>query len=126
MKAILLGIGLVLGSAIACAQARSVAVSATSDDVIGQRLVYQVKEGIRKSSLMRYQESTANAVVVVHIVTMPGATGSSTVYSAAWTMGSEMWFYDHVVGVCGTDRVATCAEGLVAKTDALRERLAKK
>lgn len=100
-------------------------VSTTCDhDTIGQTLSYKTKEAIRRSTTMRTVDTYAQGVFTLQIVCLtPDASASGRVsnYSFSLTMMNTTAFYDYAidsgVGVCGTDRVSTCADGLVARID---------
>jgi len=105
-------------------------VAGTADDAVGERLVYAVKETIRKSGGLSLQASTQDAFLAVNMVTLdPDDNGSRTVYSFVLTSAdSDESHFDYelsFVGVCGTDRVVQCAERIVASVDSVSERYKK-
>lgn len=101
-------------------------VSATADDSVGRQLVFELKEGIRRSAAMRLVDRSQDAQVFIHLVTMdpdrPSGGGNRTIYSVVWTVQSfhanplEV-FLTTQVGICGYQRASACAGGLVATTD---------
>lgn len=101
-------------------------IDATADDIVGSRLVYAVKESIRRSAGMSLVESEQNAALSVRIVTMNPTRDENgsiqTVYSAVWTMRTlherpVNMYLTQTVGICGQNRIAGCADALVADTD---------
>ena len=99
-----------------------VAVDATTNDTVGKRLVYKIKEGINRSSTMHvtYKEEVG---LGLHIVTLEGDRnnpGNYAMYSVTWTwINPEQFlpFYlNSLVGACGTKRVDEVAESIVADT----------
>ena len=110
----------------ATAQTNQIAiiVSATSDDIVGQRLVYKVKEELRRSTGLRLAEANENSGLYLRLVTLDSDTnapGVSTTYSAVWVLESPdfIWpyFLHATAGYCGTSRVDETAQSLVAITD---------
>lgn len=109
------------------AQAQTkVFVSATADDPVGARLVYAIKEGIRRSASMDVVDRVDDGFIRVHVVTIdPDKTdggGRRTVYSLVFTTQTlhdtpVTMYLNNLVGVCGANRVSQCADGLVADTD---------
>lgn len=122
--------GLVLLPAQAHAQqpgpVRDVAVVAEVDGPQAERLGALVTEGIRKSSSMRYQNAAAKAQLTVRIATMSAQDAGSIVYSATWVASRKDTLIDRQLATCDVDRIAACAEAVVAKTDAVRVALAGK
>lgn len=123
--------GLVLLPAQAHAQqqpgpVRDVAVVAEVDGPQAERLGALVTEGIRKSSSMRYQDAAAKAQLTVRIATMSAQDAGSIVYSATWVASRKDTLIDRQLATCDVERIAACAEAVVARTDAVRVALAGK
>ena len=125
MKRALLGIALVLAAPLCSAQKIKVWIQDTADDQVGSRLVYAIKEQIRKSAALELteDEEVTPARVGIHIVTIDrDKEGRSTSYAVTWTVGTlhkypvDM-FLTQAAGGCGVNRVEQCANGLVADTD---------
>jgi hypothetical protein len=98
-----------------------VEINSTSNDTVGQRLVYYLKEGIRSSSSLGISFDQKQARLQVNVVTLDQDTripGYSTVYSVVilWNNPEKPFpFYlNQLVGYCGSGRVRECADGLVA------------
>jgi len=99
-------------------------------DTVGQRIAFKVREGLRASMSMQstptYQESALQFTIVC---LDPDNDEQSVVsrYSYAITAKNKDGYYDfllnHGLGSCGNNRVASCAEGLVADIDAALEHL---
>lgn len=104
-----------------------VCVSAQADDVVGERLVYRVKELIRKSNAMKLLSSERDrGCVRVIINTMeekgPGDLHNvATVYSVTWAVSYSdlpcLNYVNSTVGYCGSARLSDAAEGIVARTE---------
>ena len=94
------------------------------NDSVGQRLVYKVREALRRSASMRVADTYAESIVQSSIVCLTpkeGERGVITRYSHAVTFINSKGTYDyqltHGVGICGSDRVDNCADDLVASID---------
>ncbi len=109
--------------------------SQCSDDSVGERVAYYVREGINRSTTMRTVDRYVDSVIRLSLVCsppVPRERGGRSAYSYQITLYNFDGYYDfaltHGVGVCGSDRVKSCADGLVATTStelsALRARLA--
>jgi len=104
-----------------------VSIAATADDLVGGRLVYAIKEGVRRSAGMQLVNRVQDGLIQVKIVTLDpdkdNKSGSRTIYSVVWTLQTfhnppVTMYLTNSVGFCGSARVAQCADGLVADTDA--------
>jgi hypothetical protein len=103
-----------------------VEVRGQGDDRTGNMLVYQVKEGFRRSASFCDAGPNEPHVVLV-ISTMDYHTGEkdmeglATIYCAIWlysrTDSVAPSYVDNVVGYCGAKRLSEFADGLVASTD---------
>jgi hypothetical protein len=101
----------------------SVKLDVNADDSVGQRLVYRIKEGFRRSSRFNLVEQHRFGLQL-SIVTLEGykdSPGSATVYSVVWAWNNSEqpfpFFLTSSVGRCGSKRVQECAEDLIASTD---------
>ncbi|MCC7068655.1 MAG: hypothetical protein IT523_09385 [Burkholderiales bacterium] len=101
-------------------------VAATTPDSVGSRLVYSIKEGIRRSAGMALTDRSQDSIIRVNIVTLdPDKNENSsrrTIYSVVWTAQTfhstpVTMYLTNSVGLCGSNRVQECAEDLVADTD---------
>jgi len=125
-------IAIVIGALISCFSARAIEseVSPTnvevldnSEDTGGARIVYKVKELIRKSSSMTLT-AKATPRLVINISTM--AYGDSdrsylSIYSVIWTIVTPTavapFYANSTMGYVGASRVGETAENIVAITD---------
>lgn len=105
---------------------RDVAVIAEADGPQAARLGALVTEGIRKSSSMRYKEPASKAQLTVRIATMSAQDAGSIVYSASWVSTGKDTLIDRQLATCDVERIAACADTVVARTDAVRASLAGK
>lgn len=103
----------------------SIYVQATAKDSVGRQIVYELREGIRRSAAMDLADRAQDGRITIRIVTMDpddGSPGRQTVYSAVFTVQTfhsspvEMYLTNYV-GICGANRTASCAQGLVAIAD---------
>ncbi|UZJ42623.1 hypothetical protein OO006_06660 [Prosthecochloris sp. SCSIO W1101] len=99
-----------------------VSVDATADDMVGRRLVYKVKEELRRSASMRLVDSdeAGMRLFLVTLPRFPDDPSLSTVFSAVWTLEHDFIYpvyITSVVGYCGGNIVESQAESLVAQTD---------
>lgn len=132
MKRILFAIALLVGLGVPTAYAQTVTlveVVSTSDDSVGQRLVFAIKEGIRASRSMELTVEDRPRIRIDIVTLDPdrGDRGMSTVYSIVWTFDGPTQalpsYLTTSVGTCGASRVRDCADGLVADTDRQIEKL---
>lgn len=117
-----------------------VEVEAFSDDFVGRRLVFNIKEMIRKSYAMELQTYNYDDIplsvvprikmIVRTIAKYKDNTSTATIYSVTWTLSGEFehedtWCRDRylvgTLGYCGSARVEETAESLVADTDDIVE-----
>lgn len=106
------------------AQAGKVPISLTvtsNNDQVVERVVFAIKEGIRKSSSMALVPSGRAALIDVVIVGLPPAQNSYSSYAITWTLrGPEKglsYYLTTSVATCGALRAKECAESIVAATD---------
>lgn len=108
-----------------------VAIDATADDSVGKRLVYQIKEGINRSTSMHItlEEELGMGLKIVTLEGDRDTPGNYTTYSVTWTwINPEQVFPFYLtssVGVCGSSRVESVAESLVADTHETAETILK-
>ncbi|MBI2380196.1 MAG: hypothetical protein HYV16_05550 [Gammaproteobacteria bacterium] len=94
----------------------------TGNDIVGERLVYAIKEGVQRSASMRISESERGRVgVIISSVDMKdGGLDGVSAYSIVWVLAQEgngvSIYIDSTVGFCGGLRVAECADAIVART----------
>jgi hypothetical protein len=97
----------------------------TGDDIVGSRLAYYVKEGLRKSSGLTLSDDSDYRIQLSIVTLDPSSNkdGYSTVYSAVWKLKFPTqlypFFLNQSVGTCGSRRIEDVADGLVADTDKL-------
>ena len=100
-------------------------VESSAPDPVGKRLVYAIREGIRRSSSMSLEDREKDGFISVRVVTLnpdDGSTPVRTIYSVVWTTKTlhdtpVTMYLTNSVGLCGSAKVAECADGLVADTD---------
>jgi len=103
-----------------------VASSVNSNDRVGPRLVYVIREKIRASNGLRLINNKNNALIRLSIVTLDpdlnGRTaGERTAYSIAFTFRLPFLdtdsFLGHSVGHCRRNRIESCALDIVSEMD---------
>ncbi len=105
-----------------------------SEDMVGQMLVYRVKEKFRESNLFYLPLISKGFRFRVQISTMDRFKGDklseniSTIYSVVWLLYDDEKFIfpiylDHTLGYSGRDVVGIAAEDIVAKTDKIVSQL---
>lgn len=109
-----------------------VEVAATTDDSVGRRLVYALKEKIRDSSSLEFSLDDSATRMQARIVTLerdPNNIGSATVYSLVVTWVNPEQPFPFLItqytGYCGTSRVESCADDLVAEISEQSDQLLK-
>lgn len=105
----------------------NVFIEVTAPDPVGSRLAYAIKEGIRRSAGMSLADREEDSLIGLSIVTLDpdrsDAGGNRTIYSVVWTARTlhstpVTMYLTNSVGICGSNRVTSCADSLVADTDA--------
>jgi len=103
------------------ADTRVLVESDCADDLIGKRMIYEVKEGIRRSTWLKLSDSPGQGEFIVHFKCLAPSkdTVGATIYS---TVVNEDAFphenyLTQLIGLCGTGRESTCARSIVATLD---------
>lgn len=98
-----------------------VEVISTSNDLVGQRLVYKIKENIRASSGMELTFNTdipRFQIIIVTIDSNPNMQGNETVYSAVFLWNGPKlafpFYLNSDVGFSGSNRIDEAAQGITA------------
>ncbi len=104
-------------------------VEGQGNDSVGQRLVYAIKQQLRKDPSVALKDTPKGASLVLHVMTLDpnadaptssGLANNLTVYSAIWLIphpgALDSLIYDDF-GVCGTRRIVECSEAIAARTD---------
>lgn len=98
----------------------------TSKDLVGQRLVYKIRECIRESNGLNLALIENKSIIQLRIITLD-TNSYRTIYSAVWTVriakNKTSLYYTHNVGTCESSRITDVAEGIVADTDAIAQDL---
>jgi len=110
-----------------------VSVEGGGDDPVGKTLIYQLREGLRKSSAFELVMREEDSTMQIRIATMDPDKGKGnwTVYSVVWTgslpaPGSGLrHFLRQFLGGCGMHRVEDAAGQIIAETDNLEARILK-
>lgn len=102
----------------------AVYVEGVADDIQGQRLVYAVKEQIRRSAGMSLVDDEKGSGFQARLITEDVDNGNiRTEYAIVITMmnlrspGSFPYFLDYTIGVCGSNVVDQCASTIAARID---------
>lgn len=101
-------------------------VDSLSDDSVGERLAFQLRERIRQST--GYSLTSANEPHMVLVLrTMDRdclGKNKSTIYSIVWTFKKDSvirFYVDSAIGLAGDDVIEKAAEGIIARTDSMME-----
>jgi len=119
LRAFLLTMALVFTSKL---QAATIMVDATSDDPVGQLLVYNLKDKINASSINKLVYTKDDAGFVINIVTIKENDGNDTAYAAVLSMpqlnkkGFD-YYITSQVGFCGSSVTESCASKILAAFD---------
>ena len=100
-------------------------IEATTPDSVGNRLVFAMREAIRRSSSMTLEDRAEDGFLLLKVVTLnpdESARSNRTIYSIVWISKTlhetpVQMYLTNSVGLCGTSRVQHCAEDIVAETD---------
>lgn len=134
MLAMILGVATLLAGMsaprLAAAQENKIAVyvSATSNDIVGEQFVYQLREQLSASSQLSNVLTERDSFFQFKVVTLDpfGTTdagaATSTVYSIVLTgrnfdNSGAQTYIDQWVGTCNAATVSSCAAGIVAAAD---------
>lgn len=101
-----------------------------SEDPVGTRLVFQIKEKIKGSNIFRQAKASEPRLqLIINSIDQDADNpGASTVYSVIWTFANadeSPAMLNNTLGVCGSERVANAAETILAETDKIVEILRK-
>ncbi|WP_157480986.1 MULTISPECIES: hypothetical protein [unclassified Lysobacter] len=92
-----------------------------SEDLLGTRMVYEVKEGIRRSTWLRLSDSKGKGEYIIHFMCLPPSKEATrtTIYSAVVTQEAfpHENYLTQVVGLCGMGEENACARTFVASLD---------
>lgn len=115
---------LYLVPALCVGQTSTIEIVATSEDVVGQRLVSAIRERIRASTSLNITTKRDVPRVIVSIVTLDPAppNGTQTIYSVTFVYdgppGPLVGVYlGNSFGLCNSDRTQSCAASIVADMD---------
>lgn len=113
-----LAFGLFVPSSAVAQEGRiGVHISNTSNDSVGRKLIFHLRDKIRKSGTFREVASGEEAGFVLYVVTMDqdsDSPGVQTIYSVTITLSSEGLddYITSYVGLCGSDMVSSCADNI--------------
>lgn len=122
------------GSATILSNARMdmpVRVSLSGVDRLGKQLSYKLKDKIEKSSSLHtsYDDEMLIEVSLVTLDVDDDDPGRYTTYSASWLWSNPQLAYPFylttIVGTCGSNRIESCADNLVAETHSQAEKIFK-
>lgn len=101
-------------------------ISGSTEDGVGSRLAYEIREQIRASHGLKISDTRSESIIRLKISTMDPDYGfeKRTVYSFVITVrslgdGTFDTFWAVFLGTCGEDVVKSCASTLVARTDSV-------
>lgn len=110
--------------------AQTIYVDANPNGMQSNRLSYAFKQNLLRSATLKAVDNEKDSVMQVHLNLLDTDQSSySTAYSVVWTFTQPAYpegfkFYDNsLVGICGSNRIAECADSLTAQTDQLATQL---
>ena len=106
-----------LFAATARAGTVSIYVNAAPKDYLGQQLVYDLKQDVIASAEFHLIYSQSQALYSISIVTISDAQHDGTEYSTAYSavlIAKPDVFVDNQVGICGADRIQSCAANIIS------------
>jgi hypothetical protein len=97
------------------------------NDIVGERLIYNIKELVRKSRAMKLMPSEGETdclrLIVITMNSGGPARNNATIYSVTWVVSFSGYpgnqYVTSEVGTCGSSRVLESAEAMVAHTEKL-------
>ena len=100
-------------------------VNFNGNDIVGQRLKYQLSQSLARSSTLSAAVNADRSIFIVNLTTLGSPAGEThqTIYSVSYLLrdGEGLDGYlDGTVAFCGSDRLPECAESIVADVDAQR------
>jgi len=102
----------------------SVYVEATPTGIQSSRLAYQLRESLGRSTTLKLVDEEKDSAIQVHLSAMDTDQNSYlTAYSVAWTFTDIAYpagfklYNQSFVGICGSAKIAECADSLTAETD---------
>lgn len=103
----------------------SIFIDAQTPDPVGQRVVFVLRERLRRSVGFELAPTAARGAMTLMLVSMESVAGNNgleSVYSVVVTAadgaaltGAAYW--TNMVGICGASKVAQCAESVAALLD---------
>lgn len=104
------------------AGAASIMVEYSGEDIVGQRIAYDLREQISRSQRHKLVYSREQAGFVLRIVTVENTRNVSTSYAAALTMPPfDKKGYDYFItmfaGNCGSSRISECSLNILSGFD---------
>lgn len=130
-------IALLLACAVAFAQAAKripVVVEHSGTDAVGQRMAFELREGIRGSQAMRLvADRDANPRITIHLVSIDESStspGSASALAIVFAYDSDElphlgYLLNAYVQTCGTKRTSECARNILAYVDQSIEKVRK-
>lgn len=108
-----------------------VRLSLAVKDAVGQRVVFALRETLRRSAALVLVPDDAPALLTLHLVSMESVAtnnGVETAYAVTITVndngaftGSAYWM--QVIGICGAAKAADCGQTLAAYLDTAAEQV---
>jgi hypothetical protein len=95
-------------------------------DFVGQRIAYGIRERIRRSTSMKLSDVSAGAVLEAQLLCLNSTLENSSVrsiHSLTIVFPNHSKPYDYLLasslGSCGSERIDSCAETMVARIDSV-------
>lgn len=126
MRRLMIAIILVfLASPLGAASKALIEVSDASDEILGRKLVYAVKERIRKSEGMQLAVTGTRFVLLIRTIdplkNIESLRESTIVFDAIWLLRDEnrntVLYLEDTMGICGAKAVDDIADSIIAHSD---------
>lgn len=95
-------------------------------DLVGQRIAYRIREGVRSSSSMRLSNVSGGAIIEARLLCLNSSLENSStrsIHSLIIVFPNYPSPYDYLlassIGSCGSDRVDSCADTMIARIDSV-------
>jgi hypothetical protein len=131
MKAILIGLALIITAAPASAQTKKIPVfvDATTSTTLGNTLAYTLREQLRSSQTYEVVLKRVDAVFVISLVSIDITADLSVASSIALAIENDNgydYLMDHWITTTGSERVGKSVTDIIASIDKDVQALVKK
>lgn len=132
--AILMALALLCSAGTAAAQSNKLGIhiSASTDDPVGRKLAYHFRDAVGRSGTFNEVPAGGRGVRASLVTIDPNDDGIMTAYSLTLLINNDDgldYYVTSYVGVCGSGKVASCAQSMLTdiggEIEVLRQALSK-